>query len=171
MSKLNLVIVMSKKRLIIFMGSKRDFPFAKRITDFLTREGFSIECKYNVASAHKTPSFLIEKLKRYEESGDHLVYISIAGLSDALSGVITGCTKYPVIACPPDLEKYGWSKAFSSVMTPTGIPVMFVSTPENAALAALRILALDDPSLSVEIERFQARKRDEVIRADEEIKR
>lgn len=154
--------------MIIFMGSKSDLPFAKKIGDFLSKEGFSLKYDYNVASAHKTPEFLIKKVAGYEESDESLVYITIAGLSDALSGVIAGCSKRPVIACPPDLEKYGWSKVFSSAMTPTGIPVMLVPTPQNAALAALRILAMNDSTLREEIESFHARKRDEVIRADEE---
>jgi len=163
---------MSKKgRLIIFMGSKSDLPFANRIGEFLAKEGFSINCEYNIASAHKTPEFLIEKLKEDEKSGGNLVYITIAGLSDALSGVVVGCTKHPVIACPPDVKKYGWGKVFSSVMTPTGIPVMFVSAPENAALAALRILALADSSIYGEIERYMSKKRNEVIKADEEIRK
>lgn len=156
-------------KLIIFMGSKSDLPFAKKIGDFLSKEGFSLKYDYNVASAHKTPEFLIKKVAGYEESGESLVYITIAGLSDALSGVIAGCSKRPVIACPPDLEKYGWSKVFSSAMTPKGIPVMLVPTPENAALAALRILAMNDSSLREEIESFHAKKRDEVTVADEEM--
>ena len=158
-----------RARLVVFMGSKSDLPFAKRIGNFLAKEGFSLKCEYSVASAHKTPEFLIKKVSEYEQSDDDLVYITIAGLSDALSGVIAGRTKHPVIACPPDFEKYGWSKVFSSVMTPIGIPVMFISTPENAALAALRILALNDPSLRQEIERFQTKKRDEVTGADKKI--
>lgn len=153
------------------MGSKSDLPFAKKIGDFLSEEGFSLKYEYNVASAHKTPEFLIKKVARYEESDESLVYVTIAGLSDALSGVVAGCSKRPVIACPPDLEKRGWSKVFSSAMTPTGIPVMFVSTPENAALAALRILAMNDPSLRKEIESFHAKKRDEVTMADDEMSR
>ncbi len=156
-------------KLIIFMGSKSDLPFAKKIGDFLSKEGFSLKYDYNVASAHKTPEFLIKKVAGYEESDESLVYITIAGLSDALSGVIAGCSKRPVIACPPDLEKYGWSKVFSSAMTPKGIPVMLVPTPENAALAALRILAMNDSSLREEIESFHAKKRDEVTVADEEM--
>lgn len=156
--------------MVVFMGSKSDFPFAKRIGDFLAKEGFSLKCEYNVASAHKTSDFLIRKVTEYEQSGDDLVYITIAGLSDALSGVIAGSTRHPVIACPPDFEKYGWSKIFSSVMTPTGVPVIFAATPENAALAALRILAFNNPSLCEEIERFQTKKKNEVTRADEEIR-
>ena len=36
------------------------------------------------------------------------MYITVAGLSDALSGFVSGSTNYPVIACPPDFEKLGW---------------------------------------------------------------
>jgi len=162
---------MSKRgRLIIFMGSKSDLPFAKRIGDFLAKEGFSLKCEYNVASAHKTPDLLIRKIGEYERSGDDLVYITIAGLSDALSGVVAGSTRYPVIACPPDIENFGWPKVFSSIMTPTGVPVLFASKPENAALAAVRILALADPSLYEEVEKYRRKKKEEVIKADEEIK-
>lgn len=157
-------------KLIIFMGSNSDLPFARKIGDFLSKEGFSLKYEYNVASAHKTPEFLIKKMAGYEESDESLVYITIAGLSDALSGVVAGCSKRPVIACPPDIEKYGWIKVFSSAMTPTGIPVMLVSTPENAALAALRILAMNDLSLRKEIESFYTKKREEVIAADEEMR-
>ena len=153
------------------MGSKSDLPFAERIGSYLTGEGFSLKCEYSVASAHRTPDYLIRKIEEYERSGDYLVYITIAGLSDALSGVVAGSTRHPVIACPPDSEKFGWPKIFSSVMTPTGVPVLFCSKPENAALAAIRILALADPSLHEEIEKYTRVKRGEVIKADEDIER
>jgi len=158
-------------KLIVFTGSKNDLPFAKRIGDFLVKEGFSPSCEYYVASAHKTPDLLIRKTEECERSGDHLVYITVAGLSDALSGVVAGSTRHPVIACPPDSEKFGWSKVFSSIMTPTGVPVLFTSKPENAALAAIRILALADPSLYEEIERYRCKKKEEVTKADKDIER
>jgi len=158
-----------KGKLIFFMGSKSDLPFANRIGEYLAQEGFSLICEYNVASAHKTPDLLIRKMEEYERSGYDLVYITVAGLSDALSGVVAGSTRYPVIACPPDSEKFGWPKVFSSIMTPTGVPVLFASKPENAALAAIRILALADHSLCEEIERYRCKKKEEIIKADEEI--
>jgi len=162
---------MLKTRLIVFMGSKSDLPFAERIGNFMTEEGFPVECEYSVASAHKTPDYLIRKMEEYERSSDILVYITIAGLSDALSGVVAGSTRHPVIACPPDFEKFGWPKVFSSVMTPTGVPVLFCSKPENAALAAIRILALADLSLYDELEKYMRIKKEEVIKADKDIQR
>jgi len=161
---------MPSHKLIVIMGSKRDLPFASRIGNFLEREGFPVKHEYNVCSAHKTLETLLKKLEDYEKSGDDIVYITVAGLSDALSGTVAGYTKYPVIACPPDSQKYGWTKVFSSIITPEGVPVVFVSEPENAALAAVKILALSNHLLHKKIALYQQKKKEEVIRADKEIK-
>jgi len=160
---------MVRQRIVALMGSKSDLSFAQRIGEFLHRESFTVKCEYTVSSAHRTPDILLGKLREYVESRDNIVLITVAGLSDALSGVAAGSTPYPVIACPPDIDTSGWTKAFSSIVTPTGIPVLLASKPENAALAAVRILALADTSLRVEIEQFMDRKRKEVIRSDGDI--
>jgi len=152
------------------MGSKSDLPFAKRIMGFIENEGFKAECEYAVSSAHRTPDLLIKKLQEYEESQDSIVIITVAGLSDALSGTVAGFSTYPVIACPPDIEKRGFAKIFSSVMTPSGVPVLLASRPENAALAAVKILALSDPSLRLQVRRYINKKREEVVEADREIR-
>ncbi|RJS84758.1 AIR carboxylase family protein [Candidatus Bathyarchaeota archaeon] len=156
--------------IVVIMGSKSDFSFAERIRKFLIEEHIPIECRYEISSAHRTPDALLSKLKRYEESEDNIVYITVAGLSDALSGVVAGYSKYPVIACPPDIEKYGWAKVFSTAMTPKGVPVLLATRPENAALSAARILALSDKSLYKSIERYKLKRRSETIEADKSIK-
>jgi len=161
---------MQKHKIIILLGSGKDMQFASRISQFLEKERFSVEYEYHIASAHKTTHKLMDKLKAHEQSNDSIVYITVAGLSDALSGVVAGNSKYPVIACPPDSEKFGWSKAFSSVMTPEGVPVLFVAKPENAALAAVKILALSNHSLHKEVKKYQQRKEAEVTEADKEVK-
>lgn len=161
---------MPMQKLIVLMGSQRDLSFARRIGTFLEKEGFPVKYEYNVCSAHKTPKTLIKKLENYEKSGDDIVYVTVAGLSDALSGTVAGGSKYPVIACPPDSKKYGWPKVFSSMITPQGVPVLFVSEPENAALASVKILALSNNSLYEKIVKYQQKKREEVIKADKEIK-
>ena len=161
---------MPAQKLIVVMGSKKDLSFARRIGDFLLREDFPVRYEYNVCSAHKTLGTLIKKLENYEKTGEDIVYITVAGLSDALSGTVAGYSKYPVIACPPDSKKYGWTKVFSSMITPEGVPVLFVSEPENAALAAVKILALSNHLLHEKIARYQRKKKEEVIEADKEIK-
>jgi 5-(carboxyamino)imidazole ribonucleotide mutase len=145
------------------MGSKRDFKFASRIQRYLQDEKFDITCEYLVASAHKTPRRLLEVVEEYNGTSGQFVFITVAGLSDALSGVVAGSTKNPVIACPPDSEKYGWAKCFSSTITPQGVAVTFAPRPENAALAALKILALSDKKLQDSISSYLKKLKASVI--------
>jgi len=159
---------MTKQKVIIIMGSKSDLKFSSSIIRLL--ENYNVEYEYNIASAHKTPEYLLKILKKYETSEFNIVYITVAGLSDALSGFVAGFTKYPVITCPPDSEKYGWSKIFSSTMTPKGVALSLVLKPENAALAAIKILALSNPSLFKKIEQFKHELKKEVMKADIEVK-
>lgn len=113
-----------------------------------------MKCEYVVTSAHKTPKKLLEEIRKHDEMGEPMVFITVAGLSDALSGVAAGSTKYPVIACPPDSEKFWWAKFFSSAVTPQGVAVAYVPRPENAALLAVKILALTSQDLQKEVEAY-----------------
>ncbi|MDH5634431.1 MAG: AIR carboxylase family protein [Candidatus Bathyarchaeota archaeon] len=153
---------MALGKIVVFMGSKRDYEFASRIGKFLQDENFNVECEYVVASAHKTPKKLLDEVEKHEKTGGPMVFITVAGLSDALSGVVAGCSRYPVVACPPDSEKFGYAKFFSSVVTPQGVAVAYVPRPENAALSAVRILALSDEKLRRKVEAYMRRLREGV---------
>jgi len=161
---------MAKHRIVVLMGSTSDVPFAHRIEDFLEGAKLPVSCEYRVSSAHRYPEKLLMDLKSYEKSNENIVYITVAGLSDALSPVVAGFTKYPVIACPPDVDKYGLPKIFSSVMTPSGIAVSYVPKPENAALAAVKILALSNSSLARKIEQYLRRAKRAVEEMDAELR-
>lgn len=162
---------MSLGKIVVLMGSKSDYEFASRTKQFLEKENFSVKCEFNVASAHKTTKKLLDDLAAYEKSGDIIVFITVAGLSDALSGVVAGYSKYPVIACPPDSEQFSWAKAFSSIMMPKGVAVTFVSNPENAALAAAKILALSNPKLQKKVSEFRQRMEKAVYEAAKEVRK
>jgi len=164
------LIEMTKQKIVVLMGSFSDVPFAQRIEDFLKEAKFPITCEYRVNSAHRNPEKLLTDLRGYEKTNENIVYITIAGLSDALSGVVAGFTKYPVIACPPDVDKHGLPKIFSSVMTPTGVAVAYVPKPENAALAAAKILALSDSSLARKIDQFIRNAKRKVEKMDAELR-
>jgi len=161
---------MPKEKIVILMGSDKDFEFASRIGKFVEEQGFHVECEYEVASAHKTVKRLLDILQTFEKSEDNIVFVTVAGLSDALSGIVAGYTKYPVIACPPDSEKYGWAKVFSSVVTPKGVTVAYVSEPKNAALMALKILALSNPKLQEKIVQYKQKVEENVYEAAEKLK-
>jgi 5-(carboxyamino)imidazole ribonucleotide mutase len=160
---------MPNQKIVILMGSSSDLPFAHRIEDFLKENRIPMKCEYRISSAHRNPEKLIQDLKRYEQSRNDIVFITVAGLSDALSGVVAGCTTSPVIACPPDFKTHLWGKVFSSAVVPKGVPVSFVAEPENAALAAARILALSNPSLRKAVEEYRDSAREMVVKADQEL--
>ncbi|MBT8171707.1 AIR carboxylase family protein [Candidatus Bathyarchaeota archaeon] len=162
---------MSKMKIVVLMGSPRDLPFASKIKAFLKKEKFSISCIYNVASAHRTPEKLLNDMKQNEKSGDNIIYVTVAGLSDALSGVVAGFTSYPVIACPPDSEKHGSAKVFSSTAMPRGIPVAYVVKPENAALLAVRIFAMSNIDLKKSLTEYQQKMVKAVYDGAEEVKK
>lgn len=158
---------MPKQKVVVLLGSKSDLKFATAIGRVL--KDCQVDHEFRVTSAHRTPERLLKILVEYEKSEGTLVYVTVAGLSDALSGVVAGFTKYPVIACPPDFEGHGWPKVFSSAMTPKGVSVSFVPQPENAALAAVKILALSNPSLYDRIQRRKEKGERRVVEADEEL--
>lgn len=161
---------MATKKIVVLMGSSGDMPFAHRVEDFLKENRIPIKCEYRISSAHRNPEKLLHDLKSYEQSEEDIVFITVAGLSDALSGVAAGYSTKPVIACPPDFNTYRWGKFFSSAVMPKGVPVAFVTEPENAALAAARILALSDPALKKAIEKHRDMTQEAVVIADKEMR-
>jgi 5-(carboxyamino)imidazole ribonucleotide mutase len=76
--------------------------------------------------------------------------------------MVAGSSRYPVVACPPDSEKFGYAKFFSSAVTPQGVAVAYVPRPENAALSAVRMLALSDGRLRRKVEAYMRRLREGV---------
>ena len=72
----------------------------------------------------------------------------------------------PVIACPPIGSNFGGMDVLSSLSLPSGIASMVVLEPENAALAAAKILAVDDTVLYGRVLVSQYRNRNTVIESD-----
>ena len=53
-------------RVIVVLGSPADMPWAERISAGLKR--FDVAHEITVASAHKTPEFLLQRLREWEGS-------------------------------------------------------------------------------------------------------
>ena len=87
---------------VIIMGSTSDEPHAKKITDKLDEYGITWE-QY-AASAHKEPLKVLDILNGNKDGKD-IVYITIAGRSNALSGFVAANSKFPTLACPPFADK------------------------------------------------------------------
>lgn len=152
-------------KVVIIMGSKADLDWAKQIVKVL--DSFEIENVTRIASAHKVPLKCYNLIKEYEK--ENVVFITIAGMSNALSGFADAQTYCPVIACPPYSDKFGGGDLFSSVRMPSGVAPLTVLSPANAALAAAKIIGLSNSDLQAKIAAFQEKKRAELEEADSSI--
>jgi len=152
-------------KVVIIMGSKSDLQWSKRIAEVL--DGFGIESVLRVASAHKVPLKCYELIKEYEK--ENVVFITVAGRSNALSGFTDAQTCCPVIACPPYSDKFGGSDIYSSLRMPSAVAPMVVLEPANAALAAAKILGLTDKRIQEGIENYQTAAKEALEKDDQEV--
>ena len=122
---------------VIIMGSTSDEHHAKKITDKL--DTYGIQREQHAASAHKEPRKVLDILDSNKNEKD-LVYITIAGRSNALSGFVAANSKFPTLACPPFSDKADMLvNIHSTLQMPSNTPVLTVLDPGNCALAVKRI--------------------------------
>ena len=125
---------------VIIMGSTSDEPHAKKITDNLDEYGISWE--QHAASAHKQPLKVLEILEANKDSKD-VIYITIAGRSNALSGFVAANSEFPTLGCPPFADKSDMLiNIHSTLQMPSNTPVLTVIDPGNCALAVKRIFGV-----------------------------
>ena len=156
-----------KGKAVILMGSERDLEFCREIAKHLKALG--LDYVFRVASAHKTPEKVLEVLKEYER--DKVVYITVAGKSNALSAFVDANTTKPVIACPPYSEKFGGADIYSSLRVSSGIGSVVTIEPEGAAIATAKIFAVEDQELAKRVREYQLAKKAEIEKADESVKK
>jgi 5-(carboxyamino)imidazole ribonucleotide mutase len=159
-------MVMAGKAVIV-MGSERDLDFSRGIAKYLKLLGVNYE--FRVASAHKTPEKVLELIKEFE--AEKVVYITVAGRSNALSGFIDGNSSKPVIACPPYSETFSGADIFSSLRVPSGIGSVVTIEAEGAAIATAKILALEDAAVAENIKNYQDSKKKELEKANDSVKK
>jgi 5-(carboxyamino)imidazole ribonucleotide mutase len=125
---------------VIIMGSTSDEPHAKKITDKL--DDYNISWEQHAASAHKQPLKVLEILQANEEAKD-IIYITIAGRSNALSGFVAANSNFPTLGCPPFSDKSDMLvNIHSTLQMPSNTPVLTVLDPGNCALAVKRIFGV-----------------------------
>ncbi len=122
------------------MGSTSDEPHAKKITGKLDEYG--IVWEQHAASAHKEPLKVLDILKANKD-GKEIVYITIAGRSNALSGFVAANSEFPTLGCPPFSDKADMLvNIHSTLQMPSNTPVLTVVDPGNCALAVKRIFGV-----------------------------
>ena len=151
----------------ILIGSKVDLPHVQKIVTVLDELGIPSEIR--VASAHKVTRYLLGHLEAYEADPRPKVYMTVAGRSNALSGVVDANVSAPVIACPPTSNSFGGADIFSSIRMPSGVAPLLILSPADAALAAAKILSLAEPSLKAKVNALQQAYAEKVLSADREL--
>ena len=144
------------------MGSVSDYEVMSGAEQVLT--SFGVEYEKKVVSAHRTLDLMVDYIKGARERG---VGVIIAGAGGAahLAGVAAGITTLPVLAVPMQTKSLGGlDSLISMVQLPTGIPVATVAIggAKNAAILAVEMLALSDPSLTSKLDAFRKEQADKI---------
>ncbi|QUL97637.1 MAG: 5-(carboxyamino)imidazole ribonucleotide mutase [Candidatus Fermentithermobacillus carboniphilus] len=131
----------------IVLGSTSDIDKVSSL--FSVLDEFEVPYEVAIISAHRTPHLLREYAKDAPSRGVKVI-IAAAGLSAALPGALAAEVDLPVIGLPistPPLN--GVEALLAMAQMPPGVPVASVGidSGKNAALLALRILALYRPEL------------------------
>lgn len=142
-------------KVVIIMGSKADLEWSAQIAK--TAKTFGLETEMRIASAHKVPLKCLEIIKQFET--ENVVFITVAGRSNALSGFSDAQTYCPVIACPPYADKFGGNDVYSSLRMPSGVAPLVVLEPDNAALAAAKIFGVTNVDVRNKVMAYQDAQR------------
>ncbi len=138
----------------IVMGSDSDLPVMRAAADFLASVGICFEL--TISSAHRTPEQAATYARTARDRGLKII-IAGAGMAAHLAGVLAAHTTLPVIGVPLDASSLnGLDALLSTVQMPPGIPVATMgigkSGAKNAAVLAVRILAINDAALQKKLE-------------------
>ena len=146
----------------VVMGSVSDWGALKGGVALL--EDFEVPCESLVVSAHRTPERLYEYAKTAGGRGLKVI-IAAAGGAAHLPGMIAALTLLPVFGVPVGGGSlHGQDSLLSIVQMPDGVPVgtLAIGAGRNAALLAVRVLALEDAALASRLAAWQERQREAV---------
>ena len=150
---------MNEKRIAlvsVVMGSDSDLPVMEEAVNILKH--FDIPYELYLTSAHRAPERTSTYAKSAAKRGIKLI-IAGAGAAAHLAGVIASQTPLPVIGVPINATSLnGMDALLATVQMPGGIPVaaMAIGKPgaKNAALLAIRILALENQGLQKKLQAY-----------------
>ena len=150
-------------KVIILMGSKSDLEIMKKASAVL--DEFNDPYEMKVISAHRTPDLMFEFAKNAKKNGIDVI-IAGAGGAAHVPGMIAAITPVPVIGVPIWSKDFNGSDALLSIVQmPSGIPVATVGIDRaaNAALLAIRMLAMNNDDLYQKLLDYQEKMKEKVI--------
>lgn len=142
----------------VIMGSASDYETMQSAVEVL--EEFGVEHEVQVVSAHRTPVVMFEFARNADSRGVRII-IAGAGGAAHLPGMVSALTHLPVLGVPVQSKALsGVDSLYSIVQMPKGVPTAtFAIGPSgaaNAALFAVRMLALDDAKLRKKLDAYKA---------------
>ena len=157
----------------IVMGSDSDLSVMKKAATVL--EEFDVPHELFLTSAHRSPERTTRFAVQAADRGIKVIIVG-AGMAAHLAGVIASQTPLPVIGVPLDSSASplnGFDALLSTVQMPGGIPVATVAIGEagakNAALMAVRILALGDRKLLKQLNAYTEKMADTVAKKQQKL--
>lgn len=149
----------------IIMGSQSDWETLSGAAELLEAHGVPYEAE--VVSAHRTPDKLYQYAREAEARGLRVI-IAGAGGAAHLPGMVASMTVLPVLGVPVRSRALsGMDSLLSIVQMPAGVPVMTLAIGEagakNAALSALAILGISDPSIREQYRAFRDKQTQSVL--------
>ena len=148
---------MNMKKVAVIVGSETDKEQMSRAFEIF--EKFGVEYEFKALSAHRDPDALrafVDSLSAEE----YAAVIAGAGMAAALPGCVAAHTLLPVIGVPMKGGALnGVDALYSIVQMPKGVPVgcmaIGASGAVNAALYAIRMMALTDSDAREKLEKHR----------------
>lgn len=150
----------------VIMGSTSDLEVMSAA--FAVLDQFGIPYEKKVISAHRAPALLAQWAGSARERGIDVI-IAGAGGAAHLPGVTAAYTTLPVIGVPINGKAFGGMDALLSIVQmPSGIPVATVSVngAKNAALLALSILSVSEPSVKEKLDEFRRKQTEAIVNTE-----
>ncbi|MGB4758679.1 MAG: 5-(carboxyamino)imidazole ribonucleotide mutase [Candidatus Saccharimonadales bacterium] len=152
----------------VVMGSDSDLPALQPA--FTILDSFKVPYEWGIKSAHRTPEAMIQYGRTAADRGLQ-VLIAAAGGSAHLPGMLASETRLPVLGVAIENSPDPMNSALGSmVYMPKGKPLATMGRKEaaahNAALFAVRILALADPELAARYDAYDNKLAEEVKAKD-----
>jgi 5-(carboxyamino)imidazole ribonucleotide mutase len=154
-----------KHMVVIVMGSSGDKEYAGKIGESLKK--FDVNFEMRIGSAHKSVDHVKTIMNEYDgRENEDIVYIAVAGRSNALGAAMDANTSNLVISAPPYGDKYAGLDIFSSLRPPSGIGNVVCTEPDTAAIAAAKVLALNNPKIAEKLLAFRKAMPEKIMAED-----
>ncbi len=156
----------------IVMGSESDYETLKHAEDVLI--SFNVPYEISVTSAHRTPEVMFDYARQAQARGLQVI-IAAAGGAAHLPGMVSSLTPLPVLGVPIESKALkGLDSLLSIVQMPGGVPTatfaIGTSGATNAALFAIRILAITDVKLREKLDKDRQTRAAQALKGNDQVR-